>query len=117
MHISAKRHRRRLKAELHGGHREQGTVHSCYYGMLGSVAWPSPSPTERARFWSELDGRLSVIAAKYPDRLDAAGIIKVKTSLARHIPRPAPTRAEDQRRFFEEPAKTKQNVRLSVTTA
>jgi hypothetical protein len=51
---------------------------------------------ERERFWTELGARLSAIAAKHP-RLNAAEVIKIKTSIERHVP--APTRAEHHLQF------------------
>jgi hypothetical protein len=86
MYITARPHGRRLKVEIHGSYRKDGKVCSRYFGMLGSVPL-SATLADQRRFWSELDARLGVAAAKYPG-LDAAQISKLKRSLAKHIPRP-----------------------------
>jgi hypothetical protein len=88
VHISTQRRNLYLRLFLHGGHKVNGRLVHDYFGMLGSViAEPSISMAERERFWTELDGRLCAIAAKHP-RLDAAEVIKIKASLARHVPKP-----------------------------
>jgi hypothetical protein len=79
----------RISVQLVVSHRTGKKVRAHRVGPLGSVLFSDPiSISERARFWASVGDRFRALAARYPGRISPADEERIRTAIAKRIPRP-----------------------------